>query len=581
MEIVQVGEAVNGRGIKRYPLLLQEVPQQAFTLLLVGLGLATEDFCNFGLGTGGSNEVLPLRLDALRLRGQDFHLVSALQAMAQGHQLVVDLGADAVRADVGVQGEGKVQGRGVLRHGLQFTLGREDEYLRSEEVQLDGVQEVDGIGLRVVQDFFDGAEPTLQFAFVLAAAAFLVFPVCGKALFGHIVHALAADLHFYPLAVVAHQGDMQGLVAVALGVADPVAQTVGMRFVYLGDGQIDVEAVVQLLLHVLGFEDDAHGQDVEDFFERHVLSLHFFPDGVDGFDAGEDVVLQPHLVQLGADGGGKLLEDLVTLGGGSGQFALDLGIFLGVFVLEAEVLQFGLNAVQAQAVGQGSIDVEGFARNLVLLVGEHGAQCAHIVQAVGNLDEDDTDVVAHGQQQLFEILGLRRGTVAEDAAGDFGQSVHNLGNLVAEDVFDVLYGIVRILHHVVQQGGADGGRAQSDFIAHNFCHGDGVHDVWLARTSLDALVGVVGKVERLGDNLHALTVLGGQIVVQQLLKRLLYHDFFGLFLLFQTQMLFHSYTLYVQSSTPPCPILGGVFCKNKHNFIRSKRLGEILFHYFC
>ena len=137
--------------------------------------------------------------------------------------------------------------------------------------------------------------------------------------------------------------------------------------------------------------------------------------------------------------------------------------------------------------------------------------------------------------------------VAEDAAGDFGQPVHNLGNFVSEDVLDVFHGIVRVLYHVVQQGGADGSGTQSDFVAHNLGYGNGVQDVWLARSPFDALMGMVGKVECLGDDLHALAVLGGQIVVQQLLKRLLYHDFLGLFLFFQTQMLFHSCKLYIHS----------------------------------
>ena len=39
----------------------------------------------------------------------------------------------------------------------------------------------------------------------------------------------------------------------------------------------------------------------------------------------------------------------------------------------------------------------------------------HIVQAVGNLDEDDADILRHGQEQLLEVLGLRRSLITEDA----------------------------------------------------------------------------------------------------------------------------------------------------------------------
>ena len=33
-------------------------------------------------------------------------------------------------------------------------------------------------------------------------------------------------------------------------------------------------------------------------------------------------------------------------------------------------------------------------------------QRAHVVQAVGELDQDDADVVDHGQEHLAEVLGL-------------------------------------------------------------------------------------------------------------------------------------------------------------------------------
>ena len=210
-----------------------------------------------------------------------------------------------------------------------------------------------------------------------------------------------------------------------------------------------------------------------------------------------------------------------------------------MFVLEAEVLEFGLDLVQAQAVGQRGVNVHRFAGYLVLLAGEHGAKGAHVVEAVGNLDKDDADVVAHGEQQLLEVFGLCGSLVAEDTARYLGQSVHNLGYLGAEDVLDVLDGVVGVFHHVVQQGGADGGGTQSDFSTHNLGYGDGVQYVRFTRTPLDAFVRLVGKVECLGDDFHTLAVLGGQVAVQQVLESCLYHRFFRFLFLFQIKVLFH------------------------------------------
>ncbi len=87
--------------------------------------------------------------------------------MAQGYEFVVDLGTDAVATEESMNLEGKVEGSTACRHGFDFAFRREDEDLRCKEVQFDGIEEVHGIGLRVVENLLDGAQPVVQFAFIL------------------------------------------------------------------------------------------------------------------------------------------------------------------------------------------------------------------------------------------------------------------------------------------------------------------------------------------------------------------------------------------------------------------------------
>ena len=258
---------------------------------------------------------------------------------------MVHFGADAVAADVCVQGESEIQRCRILRHGLDFTFRGKHKYFRCEQVQFDSVQKINGIRLGVIEYFLDSAQPFLQFSFIFAAAAFFVFPVGGKPLFGNVVHAFAADLDFNPLSVVAHEGNVQGLVTVGFRMAHPVTQAVGMRFVYFGYGYVDVEAVVQFFLHVARLEDDAYGKQVIDFLERHMLGLHLVPDGVNGFDAGKDAVFQSHFVQLGAYRGGELFEYFVALYGCRCKFFFYFAVFFRMFVPETQVFQFRLYLV--------------------------------------------------------------------------------------------------------------------------------------------------------------------------------------------------------------------------------------------
>ena len=137
----------------------------------------------------------------LRLGGEDFHLVAALQFVAQGHELVVNLGTDTVAAEEGVYREGEVEGSASCRHGLNLAFRCEHEYLRSKEVELDGVEEVHCVRLRVVENLLDGMQPLVEFSLVLGELYFsslLVFPMGSKSLFGNLVHAVGAYLHLYP-----------------------------------------------------------------------------------------------------------------------------------------------------------------------------------------------------------------------------------------------------------------------------------------------------------------------------------------------------------------------------------------------
>ena len=162
-------------------------------------------------------------------------------------------------------------------------------------------------------------------------------------------------------------------------------------------------------------EDDTDGQDVEHLLKGDVLVLHLAPNGVRRLDALLDVILDAHLVERLLDGCGELREQLMTRGLCRSEFLLDDLILLRVLVAEAEVFKLALNLVESQAVGQGGVDVKRLTRYLILFVGGLALQGTHIVKSVADFDENHADVIAHGEQQLLEVLGLRRCLFTEDA----------------------------------------------------------------------------------------------------------------------------------------------------------------------
>ena len=123
---------------------------------------------------------------------------------------------------------------------------------------------------------------------------------------------------------------------------------------------------------------------------------------------------------------------------------------------------------------------------------------AHVVQAVGQLDEHHADVIHHGQHHLAQIFGLLLFAGGEIDGADFGDSLDDMRDLFAKFLADINDGHRGIFNGVMQQAGGDGdgvhlhlGQNQRDF--------EGMNQVGLAGGA--ALSGVVflGKLVGFAD----------------------------------------------------------------------------------
>ena len=121
---------------------------------------------------------------------------------------MIDLRPDTMASQESMDGESEIQCRTVLWHGLDFSLRCKYKYFGSEQIQLDGVKEIHCVRLWIIQNFFDGAKPFFQFAFITVVVSVLVFPMGSKTLFSDVVHSFATDLHFNPLTLITHESNM-------------------------------------------------------------------------------------------------------------------------------------------------------------------------------------------------------------------------------------------------------------------------------------------------------------------------------------------------------------------------------------
>ncbi len=178
-----------------------------------------------------------------------------------------------------------------------------------------------------------------------------------------------------------------------------------------------------------------------------------------------------------------------------------------VQVAKAQVLELVVDGIEAEAVGDRRVDVERLARDPLLLLRVHGFQRAHVVQAVGQLDEDDAHVAGHREEHLPEVLRLRVLEGRELDALDLRHTVDQVRHGLAEALGDLGLRGVRVLHHVVKQRRHERLRVEVP-LREDLRHRERVRDVGLA--ALAELPGMRGA-GRLVGPLDLRDVLGLEV----------------------------------------------------------------------
>ena len=254
--------------------------------------------------------------------------------------------------------------------------------------------------------------------------------------------------------------------------------------------------------------------------------MHLAPYTVRCLDASLYLIVQPHGIQPFPYRCCELIKDTFQVFLLLAEACLYLCVGGGLLVAKSQVLQFLLDFVKAESIGQWCVDIQRFASYLILLCGQLASQSAHSLQAVGYLDEDDTYVVAHRKQQFLEVLRLHRCLITEDASRYLCHTVHNLRYLRAEDVADVLHCVFRVLHHIVQQGSTYTGAPQSEFLRHDLGHRQRMHDIRLSGNTFYAFVSLTCKLECTLYEVYLLAMGRRKITFYQALICLCYSFFF-------------------------------------------------------
>ncbi|CAM5201013.1 hypothetical protein CDEF62S_01541 [Castellaniella defragrans] len=350
-------------------------------------------------------------------------------------------------AHVCVDGVGKVHGGRAAGQGQDLALGREDVHGVGKQVDLDVLQEfagVSGLALDVEQRLQPLVRAPLQ---VVERRAVLLFvePVRGHAFFGHVVHVSRAELEFYRRAVGPDQRGVERLVAIHFGDGDIVLELARDRPVELVQRPHCQIAFRQRV------DDHAKAVDVEHVRKRLLLLDHLFIDAVEGFFAARDFGVYARGWQCRPHRLGDARDYLAPVAAGGHHRLVENHIAIRVDRLEATVLQLAEQGIQAQAVSDRCVDVQRLSRHARAFFGAHVVERAHVVQAVGELDQNDAHVARHGQQHLAEGFRLLFSLRRVFQTFELGQTVDDVGDFRSELFRQLLLGNVLVFDDVVQE----------------------------------------------------------------------------------------------------------------------------------
>ncbi|MNC14120.1 hypothetical protein D3C75_618860 [compost metagenome] len=287
---------------------------------------------------------------------------------------------------------------------------------------------------------------------------------------------------------------MQRLVAVGLGDRDVILEASGKRLVQAVHGAEHAVAGVDLV------DGDAEGVDVHDLVERPALAAHLLVDAVEVLLAAGDHPFQTFLGQAVDQRLLELADDLAAVAARLLHRLADAFGAHRVHGLEAEILELGEHAVHAEAVGDRCVDLQGFLGDApALLAGQH-LEGAHVVQAVGELDQDHADVAGHGHGHLLEVFRLRLGLGLEVHLGQLADPVDQFGDGLAELRAEGILGDAGVLDDVVQHGGHQALMVHVH-VGEDAGDGQRMGDVGFAAAPALAVVGLLGVVVGAADQI--------------------------------------------------------------------------------
>lgn len=212
-------------------------------------------------------------------------------------------------------------------------------------------------------------------------------------------------------------------------------------------------------------DDDADSDQVIDTSDVHIMTLELLVESIEVFGSAGDIGDADLLFgeDVSEEGNGFFHVGLALVEIGFFEFSR-LFVVDWVEVLETEVLELAFDLADTETVGDGGINLEGLARDALLLLWREMLEGAHVVEAIGELDDDDPDVLGHGEKHLAQVLEvvLFLGATEFDLA-EFGDAIDEESDVSAKFLSDFVKGDSGVFGDVVEEASGERLFVHADF----------------------------------------------------------------------------------------------------------------------
>ena len=220
---------------------------------------------------------------------------------------------------------------------------------------------------------------------------------------------------------------MQRLIHVGLGHGDIVLESSWHRFIH---GMDDTQHCVTV---TNGIYDSTNGKQVINLIQCFLLVDHLFINTEKVFAAAFDLAFDARFFHFFTNFFDNVRNECFTFNTFLFNLCSQIKIGFGIQILKAQILHFRFDLGNTQTMCQRRIDIHGFLCFFPLFFRRHIVQCPHVMQTVGQFDQNNTDILCHCQKHLTIVFCLNFFFCGVRQLTQFCNTVNQNGDFLTEN----------------------------------------------------------------------------------------------------------------------------------------------------